>query len=210
MSVVTKLSAEDRLDVIELMVRYGRTLDARDAAGYAALFAPDAVRVTGNGARVQHGRAEIQVDIQQSIDGWRATIRHFLAPPPLIEGGEGWAALHGSLVCAGNGRRARGAVLRVPGRRVPGRLRVAGWAVVLPGAQDRDDAGWARGCRQARLLSRDLTRSRPGEYPTVGAYGRQGCEADVSQRLSGVTPLEQPLAGSVAQRALGETRGACG
>jgi uncharacterized protein (TIGR02246 family) len=86
MSVLTKLSAEDRLDIMELMVRYGRTLDTKDAAGYAALFAPDAVRVTGNGT--QHGRAEIQADIQKSIDGWRTTIRHFMAPP-IIEGGDG-------------------------------------------------------------------------------------------------------------------------
>jgi uncharacterized protein (TIGR02246 family) len=87
-SVLTKLSVEDRLDVMELLVRYGRTLDTKDAAGYAALFAPDAVRVTNNGARVQHGRAEIQADIQQSMDGWRTTIRHFLGPA-LIEDGDG-------------------------------------------------------------------------------------------------------------------------
>jgi uncharacterized protein (TIGR02246 family) len=88
MSVLTKLSVEDRLDVMELLVRYGRTLDAKDAAAYAALFAPDAVRVTNNGAKTQHGRAEIQADIQKSIDGWRQTIRHFMAPP-VIEGGDG-------------------------------------------------------------------------------------------------------------------------
>jgi uncharacterized protein (TIGR02246 family) len=87
-SVLTKLSVEDRLDVMELLVRYGRTLDTKDAAGYAVLFAPDAVRVTNNGARVQHGRAEIQADIQQSMDGWRTTIRHFLGPA-LIEDGDG-------------------------------------------------------------------------------------------------------------------------
>jgi uncharacterized protein (TIGR02246 family) len=88
MSTLTKLSVEDRLDIMELLVRYGRTLDARDAAGYAALFAPDAVRVTGNGTKVQHGRAEIQADIQQSMDGWRTTIRHFMAPP-IIEDDDG-------------------------------------------------------------------------------------------------------------------------
>jgi uncharacterized protein (TIGR02246 family) len=88
MSVLTKLSVEDRLDIMELLVRYGRTLDTKDAAGYASLFAPDAVRVTNNGAKTQHGRAEIQADIQQSIDGWRTTIRHFLGPA-LIEGGDG-------------------------------------------------------------------------------------------------------------------------
>ena len=86
MSVLTKLSVEDRLDIMELLVRYGRTLDTKDAAGYAALFAPDAVRVTNNGAKTQHGRAEIEADIQQSIDNWRTTIRHFLGPA-LIEGG---------------------------------------------------------------------------------------------------------------------------
>ena len=88
MSVLTKLSVEDRLDIMELLVRYGRTLDTKDAAGYASLFAPDAVRVTNNGAKTQHGRAEIQADIQQSIDNWRTTIRHFLGPA-LIEGGDG-------------------------------------------------------------------------------------------------------------------------
>jgi uncharacterized protein (TIGR02246 family) len=87
MSALTKLSVEDRLDIMELMIRYGRTLDTKDAAGYAALFAPDAVRVTGNGTKTQHGRAEIQADIQESMDNWRATIRHFMAPP-LIEGGD--------------------------------------------------------------------------------------------------------------------------
>jgi uncharacterized protein (TIGR02246 family) len=87
MSVLTKLPAEDRLDIMELLVRYGRTLDTKDAPGYAALFAPDAVRVTHNGARMQHGRAEIEADIQQSMDNWRTTIRHFLGPA-LIEGGE--------------------------------------------------------------------------------------------------------------------------
>src|SRR5262245_20484839 len=88
MSALTTLSVEDRLDIMELMLRYGRTLDTRDAPGYAALFAPDAVRVTNNGAKVQHGRAEIEADIQQSMDGWRTTIRHFMAPP-IIEGGDG-------------------------------------------------------------------------------------------------------------------------
>ncbi len=88
MSVLTKLSVEDRLDIMELIVRYGRTLDTKDAAGYAALFAPDAVRVTNNGAKTQHGRAEIQADIQASMDRWNATIRHFLASP-LITGGDG-------------------------------------------------------------------------------------------------------------------------
>jgi uncharacterized protein (TIGR02246 family) len=88
MSVLTKLSVQDRLDIMELLVRYGRTLDTRDAAGYAALFAPDAVRVTNNGTRTQHGRAEIQADIQQTMDNWQRTIRHFMAQP-LIEGGDG-------------------------------------------------------------------------------------------------------------------------
>jgi hypothetical protein len=86
MSVLTKLSVEDRLDIMELLVRYGRTLDAKDAAGYAGLFAPDAVRV--GGARTQHGRAEIQADIQQTMDNWKVTIRHFLGPA-VIEGGDG-------------------------------------------------------------------------------------------------------------------------
>ena len=156
MSVLTKLSVEDRLDIMELLVRYGRMLDTKDAPGYASLFAPDAVRVTGNGAKVQHGRAEIEADIQQSIDNWRTTIRHFLGPA-LIEG-ERWEHRDGALVRPGNGRRARGALLRIAGGGVPGHLRQAGRPVVLPGAEDRQDARRARGCGQTRLLSQRLPR----------------------------------------------------
>src|SRR4051794_18686649 len=87
MSVLTKLSVEDRLDVMELLVRYGRALDTKDAAGLASLFAPDGVRVARNGARA-NGRAEIQAAVQQSVDGHPRTIRHFLGPA-LIEGGDG-------------------------------------------------------------------------------------------------------------------------
>lgn len=46
------LTAADRLELIELTVRYGLTFDAGDGAGWAALFAPDGQFVRPDGVVV--------------------------------------------------------------------------------------------------------------------------------------------------------------
>jgi uncharacterized protein (TIGR02246 family) len=80
MSEAPRLTADDRLDIMELMLAYGRALDSKDAAAYAALFAPDGVRMSYDGTRIQRGRSEIQVEIQRTLDTWTAKVRHFMAP----------------------------------------------------------------------------------------------------------------------------------
>ena len=62
MSEALELTADDRFAIAELMLAYGRALDTKDPAAYAAVFAPDGVRLSGDGERVQHGRAEIQAE----------------------------------------------------------------------------------------------------------------------------------------------------
>jgi uncharacterized protein (TIGR02246 family) len=85
MSEEVQMTAEDRFAVMELILAYGRALDSRDAAAYAAVFAPDGIRVTGNGQRIQRGRAEIQAAVEGSFKTWKASVRH-LATPSYIEG----------------------------------------------------------------------------------------------------------------------------
>lgn len=80
-----QMTAEDRFAIMELILAYGRALDNRDAAAYAAVFAPDGTRVTGNGQRIQRGRAEIQSAVERSFKTWKSEVRH-LAAPSFIEG----------------------------------------------------------------------------------------------------------------------------
>src|SRR6516164_9117021 len=39
-----RLTVEDRLDIMDLLARYGACIDAHDGVTYAALWAPDGVR----------------------------------------------------------------------------------------------------------------------------------------------------------------------
>ena len=61
-------------------------------------FAPDGIRGTGNGQRIQRGRAEIQAAVEGSFKTWNGTVRH-LATPSFIEGNG--KALQGSDLWAG-------------------------------------------------------------------------------------------------------------
>jgi uncharacterized protein (TIGR02246 family) len=84
MSEVDPLTDGDRLAVIELLARYTWCLDARDAAGFAALFAPHGVwqPSTGSGGR---GPEEIRDRFAVRMGGQSRTLRH-LATTPIIEG----------------------------------------------------------------------------------------------------------------------------
>ena len=80
MTVSTAISIEDRFAVMDLLARYVRAIDARDAEAYAALFAPDGLRIddAGSERQTQRGRAEIQAEIQRTFDSWTAKVRHFM------------------------------------------------------------------------------------------------------------------------------------
>ena len=51
--------SEDRAQIHHLLVDYGRTLDARDFDGFAALFARDGVYVAGGGRSVSGAQAGV-------------------------------------------------------------------------------------------------------------------------------------------------------
>ncbi len=87
MTAAHAFTIDDRFAVLDLLAGYGRAIDARDAAAYAALFAPDGLRIDDDGSRrlTQHGREAIQAEIQRTFDSWTAKVRHFMALP-LIEG----------------------------------------------------------------------------------------------------------------------------
>lgn len=53
--------ADDRAAIHALLVEYGRTLDARDFDGFAALFARDGTYVAGNNAGASGPEAEVMM-----------------------------------------------------------------------------------------------------------------------------------------------------
>ena len=65
-SVETRLRVlEDKEQITQLLVDYGRHLDSRDLAAYASLFATDGEWVGGFGT--VKGRAEIQAFVEKSL-----------------------------------------------------------------------------------------------------------------------------------------------
>jgi 3-phenylpropionate/cinnamic acid dioxygenase small subunit len=83
------MTAQDRLDVIELIARYAQCIDAGDLDGYVANFAPDGV------IEWQNGRAAGQEEIRRWVGGLMATgriggepafTRHFVGLPFIHDG----------------------------------------------------------------------------------------------------------------------------
>jgi uncharacterized protein (TIGR02246 family) len=81
-----QLTVEDRLDIMDLLVRYAWAMDARDADGFAAVFAPQGVwsPSTGTGGTGPEAireafRSRIQAQSPNRL------LRH-LAGPPIIQG----------------------------------------------------------------------------------------------------------------------------
>ena len=62
-----RLTADDRLDIIDLIARYAHTLDSGDLDGYVANFAPDATLFNRS-----HGRDEIRAMVAQLYKEGRA------------------------------------------------------------------------------------------------------------------------------------------
>ena len=70
----TKASAEQQLSQLEdreairqLLLDYGHTIDTRDFAGFAALFADDAVYVGGGPSGETHGPAAIRAGMEKTF-----------------------------------------------------------------------------------------------------------------------------------------------
>src|SRR5690242_14913389 len=100
MAQSARLSAEDRLDIMDLIARYAHTLDAGDLDGYVNNFAPDGILFE------QHrGRNAIREYVAMLMRQGRAgplptgdvAYRHF-AGAPTIDGGDGRATVHSYLL----------------------------------------------------------------------------------------------------------------
>ncbi len=95
-----RLSAEDRLDIMDLIARYAHTLDAGDLDGYVDNFAPDGVLFE------QHtGREQIRAYVASLMREGRAgplpngdvAYRHFVGSP-VIDGAGERATVHSYLL----------------------------------------------------------------------------------------------------------------
>jgi uncharacterized protein (TIGR02246 family) len=96
----TRLSAEDRLDIMDLIARYAYTLDSGDLDGYVNNFAPDGVLFA------QHkGRDEIRAYVAMLMRQGRAgplpdgdvAYRHFVGSP-VIDATNGRVIVHSYLL----------------------------------------------------------------------------------------------------------------
>lgn len=97
---MTRLSAEDRLDIMDLIARYAHTLDAGDLDGYVENFAPDAILFED-----YRGRDAIREYVAMLMREGRAgplpngevAYRHFVGSPT-IDGADGSATVHSYLL----------------------------------------------------------------------------------------------------------------
>ena len=96
----SRLSADDRLDIIDLIARYASTLDAGDLDGYVNNFAPDGVLFE------QHrGQAAIRDYVSMLMRQGRAgplpngdvAYRHFVGSA-VIDGDDGKVTVHSYLL----------------------------------------------------------------------------------------------------------------
>jgi uncharacterized protein (TIGR02246 family) len=95
-----RLSAEDRLDIMDLIARYAHTLDTGDLDGYVDNFAPDGVLFERH-----HGRDQIREYVGMLMREGRAgplpngdvAYRHFPGQPT-IDGSDGRASVHSYLL----------------------------------------------------------------------------------------------------------------
>jgi len=108
MASAEPLSALDRLDIMDLIARYARTLDSGDLDGYVNNFAPDADLFERC-----HGREEIREYVAQLMREGRAgplpngevAYRHFVGFPT-IDGDRSGATVHSYLLWINMGTNA--------------------------------------------------------------------------------------------------------
>jgi uncharacterized protein (TIGR02246 family) len=94
------LSADDRLDIMDLIARYAHTLDTGDLDGYVNNFAPDAVLFERHQGR-QQIRDYVAMLMQQGRAGplpnGEVAYRHFVGAPT-IDGAGDRATVHSYLL----------------------------------------------------------------------------------------------------------------
>ena len=101
-----RLSAEDRLDILDLIARYTHTLDSGDLDGYVENFAPDATLFERC-----HGREEIRAYVAQLMKEGRAgplpngevVYRHFAQMPTIDASDAEHATVHSYLLWVNRG-----------------------------------------------------------------------------------------------------------
>lgn len=100
MTATHRLSAEDRLDIMDLIARYAHTLDTGDLDGYINNFASDGVLFDDHRGR-EAIRAYVAMLMRQGRAGplpnGDVAYRHF-AGAPTIDGGDGRATVHSYLL----------------------------------------------------------------------------------------------------------------
>ena len=97
----SRLSADDRLDIMDLIARYASTLDAGDLEGYVSNFAPDGLLFEQH-----HGRDQIREYLRMLFRQGRAgplpngdvAYRHFVGAPTIDSAGDGRATVHSYLL----------------------------------------------------------------------------------------------------------------
>src|ERR1700694_5204063 len=103
MSEGSRLTADDRLGIMDLIARYAYTLDSGDLDGYVNNFAPDGVLFERH-----RGQAQIRAYVRMLMDQGRAgplpngdvAYRHFVGSPVIDgnAGNAGTATVHSYLL----------------------------------------------------------------------------------------------------------------
>jgi hypothetical protein len=95
MSESKRLSADDRLDIMDLIARYAYTLDSGDLDGYVNNFAPDGVLFETHRGQGQI-REYVSLLMRQGragpLPGGDVAYRHFVGSPVIDAGGDGTTA----------------------------------------------------------------------------------------------------------------------
>ena len=70
------LTAEDRLDIHDVLTRYGFVVDDRDWAGFASVFTPDAVIDFGGGDEAAKSGLAPIVGVEEIVRQYRDVLTH--------------------------------------------------------------------------------------------------------------------------------------
>jgi hypothetical protein len=100
MAQTARLSAEDRLDIMDLIARYAHTLDSGDLEGYVKNFAPDGVLFEQHRGRdqIRHYVAGLMLEGRAGpLPNGDVAYRHFVGAPT-IDGADGRATVHSYLL----------------------------------------------------------------------------------------------------------------
>jgi uncharacterized protein (TIGR02246 family) len=107
---------EDREEIRQLLIEYGRTLDQRDFAGFLKLFAENAEYTGGGGTGVAKGPAAIARHLEEVIhrnpDGLRSPNFHVFADETIqVNGDKAVAISKGLFVVPGENNKPEAVML---------------------------------------------------------------------------------------------------